>query len=104
MNLEADATPLLGDSPCSDFSADDFIRAFTTPATITYMSHEGLAKMKTRMGAWAKPDEPFKDNNGKWYIRDKKGTIRRCDNPNKQMRNGQEPPSAIETKNGVIGS
>jgi len=38
-----------------------------------------------RLGGWAKPDEPFKDGNGKWYVRDKKGTIRRCSNPNEKL-------------------
>jgi hypothetical protein len=82
--------PVLGDSLFSDFSADDLIRAFTPPATITYMSHEGLAKMKTRLGAWAKPNEPFRDGSGKWYVRDKKGTIRRCDNTNSSNPRGAD--------------
>jgi hypothetical protein len=81
--LSSGAWAGLGRVACSDLiSAETFIREMSRPASVTYCDHETLAKMKTRLGAWAKPDEPFKDDNGKWYVRDKKGTIRRCSNPN----------------------
>jgi hypothetical protein len=44
----------------------------------TLITLDRLEKMKTCLGAWAKPNEPFKDANGKWYVRDAKGTVRRC--------------------------
>jgi len=59
--------------------ATDFIQAFG-PKTV-YMTREEVARRNMRLGAWVQDGVPFKDKSGEWYVRDKRGTIRRCATP-----------------------
>jgi len=55
--------------------AADFILMATRPSVTRYKPN---SKAPACLGAGARPGEPFKDASGKLYVRDMKGTIRRC--------------------------
>lgn len=62
--------------------AKKFLDAMMSPVTLS-MPPADPAKEGRTLG-WRKRDnEPYQDGGGRWYIRDKKGTVRRIERPSK---------------------